>query len=516
MIVVNYTIIWLLILGWISPLAIYGNPSNQKTLFVIKLANGNWLPNTVIPEGASASFYKGYWYSYCEGGIIRLNQINSALSVIPLPKIKSEYPRISGIAIANKTLWVSMMRDDGILVFDLDQQSFGASISVAKGVGFGEGNNLNIIQDSFNEKIWISSFNHLDVYDKRTGLWKNLDPVFWELGIGTPSSDHWILPDGDIVWINAPAHNYSRGGLIRLDLGNNKNTVFRKELVGLDCEFDMLIIMSLLSSPNYLWVYSSLGNGYNFYVSVYDKKNNSWKSYNRSAILPAIELLIKELPYVKWQGRNFLVDISWVDPFDKTHINHPFLMKPEQIKSLRSGLNKLSEAYKKYNINAGYYNYGLYDYSIYGSMLYGKNNPWGEMKPIKKINFPQIRYERLIGSNGGFVVMETNEGLGIFDPEKNTVQYLSPLTKLRADELDIWWSIDKKKAIIREFISNVHDGGGYNDFKSLDFDNLKINSIKMIDEPEAKAFKSIPKNTVLIDNKEIILQWDGLLIKPLN
>jgi hypothetical protein len=518
MIAANVVAILLLIVGWFSPLAVYGNSSNQKHLLVVKRVNGTWLPNTVVPDGASAFFHKGCWYSYCEGGVIRLDPITNEISVIPLPELKSEHPKITGIVIVNKTLWVSMQSDDGILLLDLEQQSPGGSIETAKGAGFGKGSNLGMIEDTFNEKIWMSSFRHLDVYDIKTGVWENLDPLFSEVGIGEPSGNHEILPDGNIVWINAPAHKGSRGGLIQLDLKENKKAAFRKELIGSDKEPDRLDNMSLLSSPNFLWAYFAIANAYNFYVAVYDKKNHIWKSYDRSAIISAIELLIRELPHIKWVGRNFLVDLSMLYPSEITDIHHPYMLKSEQLKLLRSELSRLSAAYKKYNIDSSYDSYGLHDYSFHNSTIYGTNNPWGEMKPIQKITLTQIRFERLIGSTGRYVVLETNQGLGIFDPEKNTVQHLSPLTKLSADELDIWWSEDKSRAIIRGYSAPVDETEDYEkhyDFMSLDFENLKIYGIEKVDNPRTRVFESLPQNRMLIGNKEIILQWDGLLIKQL-
>jgi hypothetical protein len=516
MIAAKVVAILVLILGWFSPLTVYGDSSNQKDLFVVKQADGNWLPNTVLPYGgASASFYEGHWYSYFKGGLIRLNGITKELSVIPLPKLKSEHPAITGIAIVNRTLWVSMDRDDGILLYNLDQQSFGGSINTAKGTGFGEGSNVRIIQDTFNGKIWMSSFNHLDVYDIRTGEWKNLDLVFSQLGIGRPSSHHRILPDGNIVWINAPAHGGSRGGLIQLDLKSNKNVILRKELIGSDREPDRLDNMGLLSSPNFLWVYFYIANAYNFYVAVYDKKNGTWKSYNRGEIIPAIELLIKELPHVKWAGRNFLIELILHYPSDATDIHHPYAVQPEQLKLLKAAMKRLSAAYKNYNINPSYDNFGLCDYRVYDSTLYGRNGPWGEIKSIQKINLTPIRFERLIGSTGRYAVLQTNEGLGIFDYEKNTIQHLSPLTKLSADKLDIWWSQNKKEAIIRAYSESLEDGEKYISFVSLDFDNLKIDITEKLDKSKAKVFRPLPQNRMVIGNKEIILQWDGLFIKQL-
>lgn len=503
----------LLLLIWFPSLTVYGNSSNQKDLLVVKRSNGNWLPNTILSNVATAYFYKGYWYSYCEAGLIRFDGTTNKISVIPLPELKSEYPSIAGMAILNNTLWVAMRRDDGIFLFNLDQQSFAGSIKTAKDTGFGEGTNVSIIQDIFNQKIWMSSFKHLDVYDIKTGLWENLDPIFSELRIGEPSSDHKIMPDGDIIWINAPAHHRSKGGLIQLDLKRNKKVAFRKELVGSEPEPNRLDNMSLLSSPNYLWVYFDIQNGYNFYVAVYDKKSRIWKSYNRAAIIPAIELMIKELPYIKWVEKNFIIDLSR-RLSEKLGNDHPYRLKPEQLTVLKSALNRLSSAYKKYNIDLSYDNYGLYDYSIHNSVIYWMNKPWVN-KPIQKINIAQIRFVHLIGTTGRYVVLETNEGLAIVDPVKNTLQYMSPLTKLGGDKLDIWWSKDRKRAIIREYFFEHEEGEDYYNFISLDLESLKIYRTEKLDKHKEKEFKELPQNGIVAAAKEIILRWDGLLIKSL-
>lgn len=503
----------LLTLTWFPSLTAYSNSSNQEDLLVVKRANGNWLPNTLLPNGVPVYLYQGHWYSYCEGGLIRFDDINNGISVIPLPEIKSEYPAIAGMAIVNNTLWVPMRRDDGIFLFNLDQQSFAGSIKTAKGTEFGEGTNVSIIQDNFNQKIWMSSFNHLDVYDIKIAKWENLDPIFSELGIGRPSSDHKIMPDGDIIWINAPAHKYSRGGLIQLDLKKNKKVAFRKELIGLESEPDRLDSMSLLSSPNYLWVYFSIQNGYNFYIAVYDKKNRIWKSYNRAAIIPAIELLIKELPHIKWEEKNFLLDLSR-RLSEKVDIDHPYRFSPEQLKELKSALNRLRTAYKKYNISLSYDNYGLYDHSIHNSVIFETINTSGKIKSIHKINITKIRFVRLIGTTGRYVVLETNEGLAMVDPEKNTIRHLSPLT-LNTDILDIWWSKDKKRAIIRRYNEGYEESDEPYDYISLDFESSKIHRIEKSGKYTEKEFKALPKNRMVIADKEIILQWDGLLIKPL-
>lgn len=513
LIAANVGIIMVLAVGWRSPSTIFDDSPDQRNLLVIKRADGNWLPNTILPNGVPAFRHKGYCYSFCEGGIIRVDDITNEISVIPLPELRSEYPGISAIAIVDDTLWLSMQRDDGILLFNTEKQSFAGSINVAKGTGFGEGSNVSIIQDTFNDKIWMSSFSHLDVYDIKTGVWENLDPVFSELEIGKPSSSHKIFPDGDIVWINAPAHRDSRGGLIQIDLKKNRKVVFRKELIGSAHEPDKLHSMDILASPNFLWVYFHIQNGYNFYVAVYDKKNATWKSYNREAILPALELLIEELPHAKWSKRNFLIDLSELLSSEITDIHHPYIFKPEQLNSLRSELNKLSAAYKNYGINPGYDNYGLCDFSFHNSMLYGRNSPWAEMKPIYKINIPQIRFERLIGSTDNYVVLETNEGLGIYDPVENILRHLSPLTRLNAEQLDIWWSEDKKRAIIRGLYISEEGEEDYYDFLSLDFENLNVVKTDKIDKPETKLFESLTQYATSIGNKEIMLQWDGLLIK---
>lgn len=511
----NMVVPLLLILASFFPLTVYVNSSNQKDLLVVKRGKGNWLPNTVLPDGASAFSHKGHWYSYCEGGLIRLKGITHEISAIPLPELKSNYPVITAIAFVNKTLWLSMQRDDGILLFNVEKKRFSDAMNTAKSTGFGEGSNVRIIQDPFNEKIWMSSYKHLDVYDIKTGMWENLDPIFSELGIGQPSSHHRILPDGDIIWINAPAHKDSRGGLIQIDLKKNKKIVFRKELADSDSEPDRLDFMNLLSSPNFLWVYFSIANSYNFSVAVCDKKTGLWKSYNRSAILPAMELLIKELPHVKWEGRNFLIDLSNLYPSEKIDIHHPYMLKPEQLMLLKSELNKLSETYKRHNIDPSYNNYGLDAYSVHNSVIYGTMNPWGEIRPIHKINLTQVRFERLIGSIGSYLVLETNEGLATVDHRKKTIHYMNPLTKLRADKLDIWWSKDEKRAIIRGYYEPFEERAEYYDFISLDFDNLKIHRIEKLDKPEPKAFESLPQNRMVMADKEILLQWDGLLIKQL-
>lgn len=508
----NRVVVLLLILVGFPLSTAYGDTLNQKDIFVVQRANGNWLPNTVLSNGTPAYLYKNQWYSYCEAGLIRLDDINNGISIIPLPEVKSKYPSIAGMAIVNNILWVATRRDDGILLFNLDKQTFDGSIKTAKGTGFGEVANVSIIQDNFNKKIWMSSFKHLDVYDIKTGKWENLDIIFSELGIGEASSDHKIMPDGDIVWINAPAHAHSRGGLIQLDLKKNEKVLFRKELVGSENEPTRLDIMSFLSSPNYLWVYFHIQNGYNFQIAVYDKKNKTWKSYNRAEIVPAIELLIKELPHIKWVRKNFLIELSQ-NLSDKLEIDHPYRLKPEQLKVMKTALNKLIAAYKKYNIDPSYDNYGLYSHSIHKSVIYGTINPWGKIKTIHEINLTQIKFVRLIGITEQYIVVETNEGVAIVDPVKHTLKYLSPLTKLpEADELNIWWSKDKKVATIRGYQYPFEEIPESYNFISLDFENLNIHSIN---KSKVNEFEELPKNRIVTDDKESILQWDGLLIKPL-
>jgi hypothetical protein len=508
MIPVKVVALLLLILVWFPPLTGYGDLSNQKDLLVVKRANGHWLPNTVLPNGAPAYFYNGHWYSYCEAGLIRFDGHTNEVSVLPLPELTSQYPFISGMAMVNNILWVSMRSDDGIFLFDLDQQAFTGSIKMAKGTGFGEGANVNIIQDTFNKKIWMSSFGHLDVYDIESGQWENLDPIFSVLRIGKPSSVHTIFPDNDFIWINAPAHAHSRGGLIQFDLKTDKRILFRKELVGSESEPDRLDNMSLLSSPNYLWVYFSVDNGYNFYIAVYDKKNHIWKSYNRGAVIPAIDLLISELPHTKWVGENFLIDLSRLLS-EKIGSDHPYRFQSEQLKVLKSALNSLSAAFRTCNIDHSYDNYGLHDHSIHNATIYKTTNTLGKSQLLHATNLNQTRFVRLIGTSEHYIVVETNEGLAIVDHHRNIIRYLSPLTKLSAEIVSIWWPKDKKNAIIRE------EGEEYLRTISLDLEGLKINTLKRLDKHKERQLQALPMNRVVLADKEITLQWDGLLIKPL-
>ena len=498
---------------------VYAYPLEKP--FVVDLPTEKWIPNTVLLEGFPVFFYKGRWYLCCEGGLIRFNSLTGKFFIYSLPPLKSEYPRISGMARVSGTLWISIQRDEGILIFDLETQSFAESLSMAKGAGFGEGTNLDIMQDSYNEKIWVSSFKHLDVFDLKTNIWQSLDATFADLGVGQPSSWHKVFPDGEVVWVNASAHKYSQGGLIKFDCKNNKNGVFRKELVGSDRGPERLDWMWLISSPNFLWVYFSLYNAYNFYIGVYDKHNNTWKSYSREKIIPALELLVKELPHVKWVGDNFLERLrSRIREAESLPIDHPYKFSPNQIKLLSSAVRKLEAAFKKYDIDHRLINYGLYNHSLHNATIYVKDEPWGEVKPIHRLKLNQIRFERLIGSTGNYAVLETNKGLALFDPEKCGLKYLSPLTKLRGDKLSILWSKNRKRATILEYYEPVCESREYYGFKLLDFENLKITEIKESDElkseifkPLSKAFEPLPQNRVSLQNKEIMLRWDGLLIK---
>ncbi len=491
--------------------------------FVVDLPTEKWIPNTVLLDGFPVFFYKGHWYLCCEGGLIRFNSLTGELFIYSLPHLKSEYPRISGMARVNNTLWISIQRDDGILIFDLVTQSFTESFSLAKGAGFGEGTNLDIIQDSYNGKIWVSSFKYLDVFDLKTNTWQSLDTIFAELGVGQPSSWHKVFPDGDVVWVNASAHQYSKGGLIQFDCKNDKNMVFRRELVGSDREPARLDWMWLISSSNFLWVYFSLYNAYNFYIAVYDKQNNAWKSYHREKIIPAIELLIKELPNVKWAGNNFLKRLrSRIREAKSLPIDHPYKFPSNQIKLLSSAVKKLEVAFKKYDIDDTFVNYGLYNRSLHNSTIYVKDEPWSEVKPIHRLKLNQIRFEHLIGSNGDYVLLETNKGLALFDLEKCGLKYLNPLTRLSGDKLSILWSKNRKRATILEYHEPVCEYGEYYGFKLLDFESLKITEIEESGElkseifkPLSKAFEPLPQNRALLQNKEIILRWDGLLIKNL-
>ncbi len=352
---------------------------------------------------------------------------------------------------------------------------------------------------------------HLDVYDIGTGQWKNLDPIFSELGIGEPSGLHRILPDGDSVWINAPAHRGSKGGLIQLDLKKQSKFVFRKELVDSESEPDRLDYMSLLSSPNYVWAYFQTGSAYNFFIAVYDKKDHIWTSYNRAKIVPAIELLINELPNVKWSGKNFLINLSRLAS-EKLDGDHPYRLTSEQLKVLRSALNKLEAAFEKYNLTPSYDDYGMHDYSLQNSAIYGAMDPGKKIAPIYRFNLAQIRFVRLIGTTGHHIVLETNEGLAILDPGEKTLQHLSPL-RLSDYKSDIWWSKDKKRAIIRNYHEDPETSEEYHDCIALDFENLNISRISKVDEPETKVFQPLSQDTLLMDNKEIYLEWDGLLIK---
>lgn len=512
MLFTNRITVFFLMCLWFFPTIVYGSTSDQTDLFVVERSNGKWLPNTVLTDGSPVYFYKGHGYSYCKSGLIRFDGITRVISVIPLPEVKSKYPLIAGMAIVNNTLWIPMRRDEGIFLFNLDQQSFMGSLKTAKGTGFGEGANVSIIQDYDNQKIWMSSFKHLDVYDIKTGRWTNLDSIFPELGIGQPSSEHKIMPDGDMIWINAGAHARSRGGLIQIDMKRNRRTVFREELVGTMLIPDRIDRVDLLSSRNYLWAYFTIQNGYNFYIAVYDKKNQTWRSYHQAAIVPAIELLIKELPHVKWLGKNFLLGLSRIIS-EKFEANHPYRLDNKQLNVLTSAVDRLKAAYKNYNIDPGFENFGLYNHSIHNSNIFEMNKPWGEMKLLQKINLPQIMFQRLVGTTGQNIVLETSEGLATVDIDEKILRYLSPLKKIDADEVDIWWSEDGKKAIIRGFNYGNEGSADYYVFWFLDFEKMAVKEMRNIKNIEEKPFEALPQNILLMDHKKIILQWDGLVVK---
>lgn len=487
----------------------------EEELLVLNKKNGIWLPNTIILEGLPVYKYEGNWYFLCDGGLVEYsdNKERMNMYVLPAPHKESLSPRIVGLAKDDKTLWVAMAQYDGVSIYDLETKEF-------KTEKYFDGKlNFNIIPDYYNGIIWAPSFTGVSLYKLESKKITLLEDI-----ISTKYNYSKIFPDNDYVWIN---QNRFYAPMVQIDYKNKKSALINNKILGIDARNNSFNLR-LVSSKDYLWGYFYIANRYNFYITVYDKKNNTWKTYRHSEIVSALELLISELPYIKWSEDNFLVELKRIiEGMPKLPNDHSYKLAKEEIDDIKKAVNELISAYKRHKIDYKYLNYGMHENTIYNSTIYSKSNEWGELKAGKEIEINKVRFKQLLCKIGKNIVVETNKGIGILDIAKYTLDYLTPQNEFKGLyfmdqrlQFGVGWSgvylnKDEKSAVIREYFTGPDDD--FYEYILLDFVDKKIKRIyerNKIKEQnlEPLIYSKIPKS-MSHDDLEIILRWDGLFIQ---
>lgn len=455
-----------------------------KQAFVVSLDNNiKWFPNTELIDGQPA-FHQDlrHWFFISKGGLIRYDKETKHTEIFRINDLSlTNEAWLTGFAKVDKKLWVSTWNI--VYVFDMEKMQFTDSFSVMKNNNVRESLNLTLVYDFTSDNIWASTFMHLYLYDAKQ--WINLDNIFKDFDIGEPSSQHIIFIDEDFVWVAAPPHTHSKGALLQYNKKTKEWRAFKKEdIEGLDFYGIEVDITDIISSQKYVWI----GPFYyknRFVFPVYDKKINSWKIYEENNYNEAIELLISELPSIRWLGK----------------INVTENKSIEQHEKLKNMIEKLGISND--------INWGMYKDMIQDSKILSRTEPYGVYHVVSEIAFPQVSYKKIIRSiDDETVLVETNEGLALLDTNIFQIKRIAPQIILQG-KVGSFFDKTKKRVLICEERLDFSD-------KIISIDIANLEGKELIDLPLSfcKESDPIPTSVFLGNGKRVNLRWDGLVVEP--
>lgn len=424
-----------------------------------------------------------YWFFVSKGGLFRYDVETKQSKIFRIDALSlSNNAWFTGIAKVGKKLWVSTWSI--VYVFDMDKMKFIDSFSLMKDNNVRGSTNLILVQDFTSSNIWASTCSHLYSYDVKQKQWITHDEIFKSLHIGEPSSEHIIFIDEDFIWVAAPSHAKSKGALLQFNKKTKQWKAFNKEIAGLEMYYIEVDLSDIISSQKFVWV-GPVRYENHYVFPVYDKKSDSWKIYQPSEFDNVIELLIQDIPNVRWLGKLNIIENE----------------------ALEANVKKLRDALEELGISK-YVNFGMYSNMIQGSKILMRNEPHGMYYPVSEITFPQISYKRIIRSlDDKTVLVETNKGLALLDTNTYQIKYFSPPIALQG-KVGSFFDKTKGQVLMCEERLDVAD-------KIISIDIANLQWKEWIDLPVSLCRESdpAPASVLLKNGKRVNLKWDGLIIE---
>lgn len=480
--------------------------------------NTKLLFNSSLVDGAPAfPIGGGDWLLLSRSGVIKYSTNTSALQFIRLPK-----PVVSTWAVLNNGKYLVATAHSGAFLYDPKEQTYTPSYRTNKESGEFIENSLRLSQISGNGEVLAITSSGLYRYSSER--WEDLSPEIKKLGIGDFPTLSSLFQDGEIVWFNPSANNHCKGGLISFNTKTQKWKLFRKELLGADKEPERIDHIELISSPRHVWAFLSQENGLNFYLAVYDKEKDSWKSYHRAEIVSAIDLLIKELPNCRWgdyYGWYHLRPILGIlERYFQYTVDskHPYRFSDSELKRIRTAIAALKDAFNKVD-SMNSTTRGMYQYSVQKGWIV-EGHPYGENKQIHKIAFPQFSYTDLVTSFNDKALIQTDSGFSILDANKLTIRIFKPNISLVGHSYIGWsWVKPEKLLSLCEFTWGM-DSPTETRVTLFDVENATvINSTTTLHGKDCSNYDNSPKPESMPIKKlnlrsagTIQLEWDGVSI----
>ena len=502
------------------PISTLAQESSAQLPSISLADNTKLLFNSSLVDGAPAfPIGGGYWLLLSRSGVIKYNTSTSAIEFIRLPK-----PIVSSWAVLNNGKHLVATAHSGVFLYDPKGPTYEPSYRTNKKSGQFIENGLRLTQISGSTgEVWANATSGL--YRYRGEGWENLSPDVKQLGTGDVSSLSSVFQDEDLVWFNPSANIHCKGGLISFNTKTQKWKLFRKELLGADKEPERIDHIELISSPRYVWGFLYLENGFNFYLAVYDKKKDSWKSYHRAEIVTAIALLAKELPNCRWGDyygwyhlRPILGTLERLFKYTPDS-KHPYRFSDRELKDIRTAITSLKEVFNKVD-PIGSTTRGMYQYSVQKGWIV-EGRPYSENKPIHKVMFPQFSYTELLTSFNNKALIQTDSGFSILDVNKLSIRVFKPSLSLE-NAANIGWSWVKPEKLLSlcEYTWGM-DSPTETRITLFDVENASVlSSTTTINGPDCSTYDTSPKlesmpikSINLQSAGTIHLEWDGLSIE---
>lgn len=467
-----------------------------------------FFPNTRLIDGQAAYEHAdGKWLLAGQCGLLSFDSKTGRSQFHRIEIPSKSNARVTALVEVNGRVWLGTA-NHGIFEFDTGRMRFSPPFRVPTPPKLGGGSNLDLLTDSKTGDIWASTFGNFSRFNKASSNWESLDHEFRNLGIGEPSSWHDMLDDGDALWVVAGAHHKSIGGLLRFDYASRRWEAFREELFG--HHPTRVDGIELISSPSHLWAMTSETNGFNKFISVYDKAAGSWASYPRDRIGPAIDLLIEELPRCSWAKRRPIVASlkSALSSARRLQADHPFCYSPAEIETHENLVSRLEEAFSRVDPDA-HSSRGQHSCSNQGNQIL-KNVPGSVPQTMRTIQLTQVRFRFVLAAHGRRVLVQADDDLSLIDTDRRTMARIEMQRKLREDGYTI-----QTPAPEGLFQFTISSGGmcmtpGRHENFEVDLNNFAARQLDDSKEPLARG--RIPLEVPLDAGKRAIWHWDGIAI----
>lgn len=484
--------------------------TSSNIAFVRIDPNTTFLINSTLLERQPAfSLGDAQWLIPTAVGPIRLDEKTGSIQFTRLDLGGSENSRVTSLAKAGDKYLVGSM-NHGAFILDPKKITYESNFNIGEIQSFATGKNLEFTQETGEAEIWTSTFLELHRYDQKGATWSSLNHIFSDLNGGQGSALHQILLDPPYIWIQAAAHNKSKGGLFQLDQRSGHWSIYRGELVSAEVPPSRIDVLSMIASPRALWVYLYQGNAYNFYLARYDKQGGYWQSFHKAGIGEAIDRLIEDLPNSRWIRKRPILSELLTVVDHPMELGHPHSFSKQDWSSLNATVAKLKAAFKKIDPNMDEARGFPRHSAQHGWILKGQS--YSSNEPVHKLGFEPLTYKMLIAPFGNRVVVNTDKGLGVLDAATLRVELFNP--PVMPDQPTFWsFSRDKTRFDLCEYFEG-EDGPDVIHTYKFDLQSMRVIKDSIVENAQCPgADKDILSTHKLSSGVTVDLAWDGVILR---